>query len=314
MTFKIEILTETGAEARQQMALFLGLPFAPHSTLSPDAPTINLANQVKAFNAVPETTAPLTDEPDRDMVAAQQEHNETVQNKRKRGEPSPGKARRTKAEIAEDDAADAADRLAEGGAGTGHALEAGKGERPTVETATDTAIDIEQDQADEAAETAANRSSDAPTLDDLRRLMGEVQRKHGMTVAIGIPKMLGKPIVDLTPEELPAAIARVQGLLDGTDQTPVTAETKAVEPTATADDVRAAMLRYAAKYEGYAPPEGGPIDGSKIQVTSADSAKVFSMLFGEGVVKVSSIPADAASYAKAVAGIEEMIEKNPFKR
>jgi hypothetical protein len=38
------------------------------------------------------------------------------------------------------------------------------------------------------------------------------------------------------------------------------------------------------------------------------------MLFGDSVTKVSAIPDDQESLAKAVAGIEEMTAKNPFKR
>ena len=312
MTFKIEILTETGAEARQQMALFLGLPFAPMSTLSPSEPNIGaLVNRGNALEPDAQTLratwaagAPVVaEEPEmtEEQAAAYTETEEqfraddAAKPKRQRGQPSPGKARRTKAEIAEDEAAEKAPDWNE----TVQSMISAGEERVDPDAA--------QDAADEAAETAASRTSDAPTLDDMRWLMGAVQKKHGMAVAATIPALLGKGVADLTPEELPAALAAVQGLLDGTDQTPV--EQKQPEtPTATADDVRAAMKRYALKYDGT------DTDVAKMKFALEDSPKVFQMLFGEKVLKVSDIPADPAAYAKAVAGLDEMLTVNPFKR
>lgn len=86
--------------------------------------------------------------------------------KRERGKPAPGRARRTKEEIAEDEAADAADAAAPQNIQTG-------GERVNPEEAA-------QDAADEAAEDAANREPEKPlTLDDVKNAVGLYITKFG---------------------------------------------------------------------------------------------------------------------------------------
>lgn len=142
--------------------------------------------------------------------------------KRERGKPAPGRARRTKEEIAEDEAAE----KAEASAPVADAPLISTGEERIDPT---TAEDAAQDAADEAAEVAAT------------------------------------PAKDLTH-----------------------------------DDVRAALQRYVAAYGMPAAMEDGP--------------KVFGMIFGQGVAKVSDIPTDQAALAKAIAGVEEMLAKNPFAR
>lgn len=143
--------------------------------------------------------------------------------KRERGKPAPGRARRTKEEIAEDEAADKADASAHTTA-----------ETPLISTGEEridptAAEDAAQDAADETAEVEATKT-----------------------------------------------------------------------PELTHDDVRAALQKYLAAYGTPAAMEDGP--------------KVLTMLFGADVTKVSAVPADQVSLAKAVGGIEEMLVKNPFKR
>jgi hypothetical protein len=138
--------------------------------------------------------------------------------KRERGKPSPGKSRRTKEEVAEDEAADAAEQEVVANISTGE-------ERIDPTSPEDAA----QDAEDEAAEAEA-----------------------------------------------------------------------VATPEATADDVRAALGKYVKAYGMPAAMEDGP--------------KVLALLFGDKVAKISDIPADPASYAKAVAGIDEMLVKNPYKR
>ena len=143
--------------------------------------------------------------------------------KRERGKPSQGRARRTKEEIAEDEAADAADAAAP-------AAE----EKPMISSGEEridptTEADAEQDAADEAVEAEATK-----------------------------------------PAEL------------------------------THDDVRAALQKYLTAFGTPAAMEDGP--------------KVLTMMFGAEVTKVSAVPADQASLGKAVAGIDEMLTKNPFAR
>lgn len=143
--------------------------------------------------------------------------------KRERGKPAPGRARRTKEEIAEDEAADKAEASA---TPTEEAPLISTGEERIDPT---TAEDAAQDAADEAAEVEATKG-----------------------------------------------------------------------PELTHDDVRAALQKYLAAYGTPAAMEDGP--------------KVLTMMFGAEVTKVSAVPADQASLAKAVAGIEEMTRKNPFAR
>lgn len=142
---------------------------------------------------------------------------------RERGKPAPGRARRTKEEIAEDEAADKADALAPAVEPVA-AISTGE-ERIDPATAEDEA----QDAADEAAE----------------------------------------------------------------------AET-AKPATLTHDDVRAALKGYLDAFGTAAAMEDGP--------------KVLKMLFGDGASKVSDVPDDQASLAKAIAGVKEMLVKNPFAR
>lgn len=94
--------------------------------------------------------------------------------KRERGKPAPGRARRTKEEIAEDEAADAADAAA--ASEQPQNIQTG-GERINPEEAA-------QDAADEAAEDAANADPEKPlTLDDVKNAVGEYVSKFGMEAA-----------------------------------------------------------------------------------------------------------------------------------
>ena len=117
---------------------------------------------------------------------------------RKRGEPSPGKKRRTAAEVAEDEAADAreaqlAERIADD---TRHSeiMEAGKRAISTGEARvdpenpeaddSDSASDSEQDAADEAAEVEAHRDPEKPlTIDDVKAVVMAYAEKYGMPAA-----------------------------------------------------------------------------------------------------------------------------------
>lgn len=145
--------------------------------------------------------------------------------KRERGKPAPGRARRTKEEIAEDEAADKADAAA-AAAPTEPAANISTGEERIDPT---TPEDAAQDAADEAAEVEATKAKEL---------------SH--------------------------------------------------------DDVRAALTKYLNAFGTPAAMEDGP--------------KVLALMFGAEVTKVSQVPADQASLAKAVAGIEEMLTKNPYKR
>lgn len=70
--------------------------------------------------------------------------------------------------------------------------------------------------------------------------------------------------------------------------------------TLTHDSVREALGRYVAKYGMDAAMADGPV--------------VVTKLFGEGKVKVSDIPDTQEAFSAAIAGIDEMLTKNPFSR
>lgn len=90
--------------------------------------------------------------------------------KRERGKPAPGRARRTKEEIAEDEAADAADAAA--ASDQPQNIQTG-GERINPEEAA-------QDATDEAAEDAANADPEKPlTLDDVKNAVGLYVTRFG---------------------------------------------------------------------------------------------------------------------------------------
>lgn len=218
------------------------------------------------------------------------------------GQPSPGKTRRTKAEIAEDEAAEklaASQRVAS----IKEDVLAGATEQ---QTAYDSPEDAAQDAADEAAETAANKTG--LTLDDLRHAAARYQKKFGMAAAVaGIPALLGCAMVDVPEADLAAAIAKIDEAVKGDAPGPVEdAAPAAAEKPATKEDVQAAMLRYAARFDGQT------VDFNAMPNTMTDAPKIFTLLFGEGVVKLSQVPADG--YAKTVAAFDEAIAKDPFNR
>lgn len=95
--------------------------------------------------------------------------------KRERGKPSPGRARRTKEEIAEDEAADAAD-AAQANISTGEARVDPANPEPE-----DSAEDQAQDAIDEAEEVEASRDPVKPlTNDDLKAEMTAYVQRFGI--------------------------------------------------------------------------------------------------------------------------------------
>lgn len=150
--------------------------------------------------------------------------------KRERGKPAPGRGRRTKEEIAEDEEADRQDAARAAAGAESGAEVADRQISSAPEDRQDP--DNPQDDADEAAETAAVKEASGKAL--------------------------------------------------------------------THDDVRNALGKYVKAYGMAAAQEDGP--------------KVITMMFGEGKAKVSDVPDTQEDLAKAVAGIEEMLQKNPFNR
>jgi hypothetical protein len=96
--------------------------------------------------------------------------------KRERGKPAPGKARRTKEEIAEDEAADKAD------------AEAASETKPLISTGAERIDpthpeDAAQDAADEAAEVEATKAPEL-THDDVRAALKKYVDAYGMPAAM----------------------------------------------------------------------------------------------------------------------------------
>ena len=128
--------------------------------------------------------------------------------KRERGQPSPGKSRRTKAEIAEDEAADAADAAAAEASNIRSGVE--DREDPDVvngedvmneSVGPDDEANAEQDAADEAAEVAAERQPDAPlSIDDVKALATEYQARYGMAAVQEDGKLIFKEALGNPPE------------------------------------------------------------------------------------------------------------------
>lgn len=259
--------------------------------------------------------------------------------KRERGKPDPasGRTRRTKAEIAEDEAADAADAAAGVGAASEEDGEAIQAETEAAGATADAAIiastpqdsteAIAQDEADEAAESAkvAEKSPVANMLlEQVRKLMGEIGKKHGIPFAARIPAYLGKPIAQFSEADLPEVLKKVNTILKlDTDTASMlvpevdTGATETVEtvvedaPTAlrksehpaTKDELIKALFRYGEYADGTR-------DQNAMPNTMVDCPQMFKKAFG--VEKRSEIPDD--KLGEAIALIDDAIATDRFKR
>lgn len=125
-----------------------------------------------------------------------------TQQPRERGKPAPGRARRTKEEIAEDEAADAAEAAASE-TGDGKDGDSGETEARSISqdpenrvSPEDTAEDEAQDAADEAAEVEETRKDETPlTRDDVKAAMTGYVNTYGLpaTQEDG-PKLIGSAL------------------------------------------------------------------------------------------------------------------------
>ncbi|MEC5291550.1 MULTISPECIES: hypothetical protein [unclassified Aurantimonas] len=179
-----------------------------------------------------------------------------------------------------------------------------------------------QDRADEAAESAA-KSDGSLTLDDLRKAAGDYQKAYGMAATVrDVPDILGCKVHEVADADLETAIGLLRTAIAENPNkrdrvgTPAAEEKTAEKPTeaprtATKQDVIDAMIAYAKKYDG---PEATPTDPATMPFTTADAPQVFAKLFGAEVNRLGLIPDTVENYGKAVAGLEEMLEKDPFKR
>ena len=236
--------------------------------------------------------------------------------KRKPGEASPGHKRRTKAEMAEDEAHFARQVEAQAAANE-FADQMEQGEIPIEPAPGEAELIAEyreqggfepddaiaQDADDEAAEAAAERlAGGALTLEDLRREIGSYAKKHGIAKAqANVPAILGGPMLEVADFE--TTIARVK-LATATSDGLLHEEAA----QATIDDVREAVMAYAAKYEGKGVPPAPK------GVTAVDLGEVMRKTFPGTSGALSEIPATRESYGKALAAVNEATRLNPFNR
>ena len=210
MTVKIEITADNAAEAREELARLLGTPALAYAIqkMVHELPSVETMRQaptdedvdaaVAACMAEPEPAAPVHVVEDALKATAPVEAP-----KRERGKPSPGKARRTKEEIAEDEAADRADASAAPESDAPANISTGE-ERIDPTSPEDAA----QDAADEAAEVEATRSA-ALTHDDVRQALGAYVKAFGMPAAMEDgPKLIGfQKVSDIPAEQGPLGAA-----------------------------------------------------------------------------------------------------------
>ncbi|MGA2045878.1 MAG: hypothetical protein ABSG83_21230 [Roseiarcus sp.] len=205
------------------------------------------------------------------------------------GQPSPGRKRRTREEVEADEAYFAAVKAA------AQEQESTAGPEPDAPPV-DPAV-VAQDEADEAAETAARQ--DGPlTLEDVRAAVAVWTTKVGTATAVAqLRTLLGCSLIELKPEDYAAAIAKLLGA-----DLPV-----AAPRTGTKEAVIAAIKAYGRKYDGSDDPE-------KMALTKIDLPKVFQSTFGDPVTGLGSMPQNAEAFGRIIAAIEAATKSNLFGR
>lgn len=247
------------------------------------------------------------------------------------GHPSPGRKKRTSAEVAEDEAYFA--------------------ERGKVAAAPEPPPVAPEAQAQDAADEAGTGEQKAGglTLDDLRKAVGKYATRFGLPAAVkDIPAMLGCPVAQVPPEGVAAAIEIVMAAVEGPsplaaahaagstfvpgpgglelnaalDSAPTAPVNGAAAKAAgaalaaadhaarvwTQDDFLAAVTDYAARFDG---------DGVKLAETKFarfDAPEVLKRTFGPAVSNLKTVPNDSASWEKATVAMRAAIDANPFKR
>lgn len=224
------------------------------------------------------------------------------------GQPAPGRLRRTKAEMAEDAALEAAGQARHKTLASSLALIS------TGEERIDPAVDA-QDRADEEAEAAAVKKTGL-SMEDLREAVARFVRKVGIPRAQKeVPAILGCPMIAVpeTDEALSAAIAKIEAVIKTGDVAPLVEKPASVaaliaavdEPHATLSDVVEAFRAYARKYDGHD-------DFGRAAIVREDGPRLLEQTLG--VRDVNQIEKDPAAYGEALTAINEAVLSNPFKR
>jgi hypothetical protein len=195
VSINIHIEAESAAEARLMMAELLSGVSRGRLIAQPDAPLVRNGDG----------QADQTDDTATETAEAKPQ--------RERGQPAAGRKRRTKEEIAEDEAAAAAEPEEKAAISTGE-------ERVGPE---DDAETVAQDEADEKAEsdaaTAAREPDKKLTLDDVRNALGVYVKKYGMAaVQTDGPKVISLVLKDdkkVKVSDIPDDQKVIQAVLDG---------------------------------------------------------------------------------------------------
>ena len=154
MTVEIKIIGEDAGHALRELS---GLSSGLLASTAPRPPLHDVPAPGPGDGAI-DITPPSTETADANV-------------KRERGKPAPGRSRRTKEEIAEDEAAEKAEGSSAQAISTG-------GERVSPEDEPEVQ---EQDEADEQAEVEASRDPEKPlTVDDVKAAVGLYVNKFGM--------------------------------------------------------------------------------------------------------------------------------------
>ena len=214
----INIEADTAVEARTQMAVLL----LGHPSMKGEPLDFNDSNRLPdppAYDGEPEPTEVLDPDGNQPTDTAP-----APGPTRERGQPSPGKKRRTAAEIAEDDAAAATDMPdVKTNFDVKPAISTTPEDRqdPANPEPADSPEDAAQDAADEAAETAAAKT--ALTLDDVRNTLSIYVKAYGIAATqedgpLIIATVLGKDhdatapckVSDIPDDKIEAAIAEIK--------------------------------------------------------------------------------------------------------
>ncbi|TXG96265.1 MAG: hypothetical protein E6R08_09840 [Nevskiaceae bacterium] len=232
---------------------------------------------------------------------------------RERGKPAQGRARRTKEEIAEDEAADRADAAKQQSAVEANLQDDVKASISTGENRVGPEDDAEtqaQDAADEAAESAA-KSDGKVTHDHLRQALGDYQKKFGMAAAVrqvAEGGLVGCTVDKVREADLPAVIAKVRAAIDGAPTS--TSGEPPADTTATRDDVKALMIEYQKKYGDAAVQEDGPrIFKSALGDVPPGTKNASGMEVSQW--SLGAVPNDPTAFAKCVTWWKTAINQAP---
>ena len=225
------------------------------------------------------------------------------------GQPAPGRKRRSRAEVEADDA-----YFATHGKAIPEPVAEDEAEPDSIfggDLVQSKAA--AQDAADEARETAATKTG--LTLDDLRKAVGAYQSLHGTAAAIkNVPRILGKPMYEVTDDELVEAIAKIEAATAKAPtkvvtDAPAPAKTEKAKPIdATKEGVIAALRRYALRFDG----QDRDLSAAGAPATQEDGKKIVKAAIG--VENLAQMPNDPATFAKLIEAIDLALANNQFGR